>query len=64
MVGQLSELFPKYLEESDNVSVEDWERWYVSRYPDAMKAATDKIYDQVQKFKEAIQLIDYDMVAD
>lgn len=64
VVGQLSELFPEYLKESDDVSVENWERWYVSRYPDAMGTATDKIYDQVQKLKEAIQLIDYDMVAD
>ena len=35
---------------------------YISQYPYAIDDATDKIYAQVENLKEAIQLIDRDMV--
>ena len=62
VVGQLSDLFPEYQEQSENVTVEDWKEWYLERYPNAVENATAKIYTQVQNLKEAIQLIDRDMV--
>ena len=62
VVGQLSDLFPEYQEQSENVTVEDWKEWYLERYPNAIENATAKIYTQVQNLKEAIQLIDRDMV--
>lgn len=62
VVGQLSELFPEYMSEEDDISISTWESWYLSKYPDAMKIATDKIYAQVQNLKKAIQLIDYEMI--
>lgn len=63
-VGQLSELFPDFMRESDNITIEHWHNWYYKRYPDAIPRAAHKIYDQVLNLKEAIQLIDYSMVED
>ena len=61
-VGQMSELFPEYLEQSPAPSIEGWWEWYEDRYPNAIEVAADKIYAQVLNLKEAIQDIDYDMV--
>lgn len=62
VVGQLSELFPEYEEQAIRVSINDWADWYISQYPYAIDDATDKIFAQVENLKEAIQLIDRDMV--
>ena len=62
VVGQLSELFPEYEEQADDVTIDDWAEWYTERYPYAIEDATDKIFTQVQNLKDAIQLIDRDMV--
>lgn len=62
VVGQLSELFPEYEEQARRVSINDWAEWYISQYPRALDDATDKIFAQVENLKEAIQLIDRDMV--
>lgn len=62
VVGQLSELFPEYRSECDNISIDTWNDWYLNRHPDAIQHATDKIFTQVENLKEAIQLIDKDMV--
>lgn len=64
MVGQLSELFPKYQEQAEHISLDSWEDWYYSKHPDAIDKAADRIYAQVENLKSAIQLIDYDMVKD
>ena len=63
-VGQLSDLFPDFLFQTDDVTVHTWEHWYNDRYPNAIPKAAEKIYAQVLNLKEAIQLIDYDMVED
>ena len=62
VVGQLSDLFPEYQNTSDIVSIADWKAWYVERYPNAINNATDKIFEQVENLKKAIQLIDREMV--
>lgn len=62
VVGQLSELFPEYRSECDNVSIDTWRDWYLNRYPDSIQNATSKIFAQVENLKEAIKLIDKDMV--
>lgn len=61
-VGQLSELFPKFLASGEEITIENWRKWYTERYPDAFKKATDKIYAQVQNLRDAISLIDRKMV--
>lgn len=62
VVGQLSELFPEYRSECDNISIDTWRDWYLNRYPDSIQNATNKIFAQVENLKEAIKLIDKDMV--
>ena len=60
--GQLSDLFPEYEAQAENVSIEDWENWYLEKYPDAIENATNKIFTQVENLKQAIQLIDKELV--
>jgi len=62
VVGQMSDLFPEYQRQADNISIEDWENWYLERRPEAINNATDKIYEQIKNLQEAIKLIDRDMV--
>lgn len=62
VVGQMSELFPKFMSSSEDITIENWHNWYVERYPDAFEKASGKIYAQVQNLREAITLIDRDMV--
>ena len=64
VVGQLSDLFPEYEQQSSNISINDWAEWYKEKYPNAIEDATNKIYVQIENLKEAIQLIDYDMIRD
>ncbi len=62
VVGQMSELFPEFVSKSDRISIEYWKRFYKSGHSEAFKEATDKIYAQIEKLREAIQLIDRPMV--
>ena len=62
VVGQLSELFPKYVDSAENITVEEWTQWYLDLYPDAIDDATDKIYEQMENLKKAILLIDRDLI--
>ncbi|HAQ39812.1 MAG TPA: restriction endonuclease, partial [Clostridiales bacterium] len=36
--------------------------WYLKRYPAAVEDATNKIYTQVENLKEAIKLVDKDLI--
>lgn len=62
VVGQMSELFSEYLEETNTVSPESWKEWYLIRHPHAIDAAADKIWGQIENLKNAISLIDREMV--
>lgn len=62
VVGQLSELFPEFLNSTDDISIKKWEEWYSDKYPNAIENATDKIYSQIQNLKNAIHLIDKEMI--
>lgn len=62
VVGQMSDLFPEFMASNEDITIENWRRWYNERYPDALEKATDKIFVQVQNLKDAIPLIDRDMV--
>ena len=62
VVGQMSELFPEFIESGEEITIENWRDWYIERYPDAFDKATDKIYAQVQNLRDAIPLIDREMV--
>lgn len=58
VVGQMSEL----IQECPYNSYEGWKEWYLERYPDAIDNATDKAYEGVINLRNAIKLIDRDMV--
>ena len=62
VVGQMSELFPEFMSHTERISIEYWKRFYVMQHPHAFKEATDKIYAQIENLREAIKLIDRDMV--
>ncbi len=58
VVGQMSEL----IKEFNGKTLEEWESWYLKRYPDAVDEATKKILSMVENFREAIGKIDENMV--
>ena len=62
VVGQLSDLFPQFKKEADEISLESWELWYVRQYPSAIDDATEKIFTQVENLKKAMPLITKEMV--
>ena len=62
VVGQLSDLFPAFQNSTEIVNIQEWQKWYLQKYPNAIDDATEKIYTQVKNLQEAIKLIDKDMV--
>ena len=62
VVGQMSELFPEFMASGKEITIENWYNWYIERHPDALENATDKIYTQIQNLKNAISLIDREMI--
>ena len=62
VVGQMSELFPEFVASGKDITIENWRSWYMEKYPDAFEKATEKIYAQVQNLRNAIPLIDREMV--
>lgn len=62
VVGQLSDLFPEFQNSSTEISLENWSEWYSKLYPDSIEKATEKIFNQVENLKQAIQLIDKNLV--
>lgn len=58
VVGQMSDL----IQEFDGNKYDDWVKWYINKNPNAISDATDKIYEMVEKLKDAILLIDKEMV--
>lgn len=62
IVGQMSELFPEFTKEIEEKSVKEWKNWYIKKKPQALEESSKKIYEHVKKLREAINLIDEDMV--
>lgn len=62
VVGRMSDLFPEFMETSNEKTIASWAKWYQTKYPGAIDTATDKIWNQMLNLKEAIQYIDKDMV--
>lgn len=58
VVGQMSEL----IQEFDGHTLEEWEIWYNERMPNAIDAATEKIYEQFEKQKEAWNQITKELI--
>ena len=62
VIGQMSELFPEFVNSTHHVVIEYWKQFYLMKHPEAFKEATDRIYAQIENLREAIQLIDREMV--
>lgn len=58
VVGQMSDL----IQEFGGKRYDDWVNWYQRKMPYAVDDATEKIYEMIQKLKDAIILIDRDMI--
>lgn len=58
IVGQMSELIQVF----DGKTLNEWIAWYTKMHPDSSDKATDKIFEMVQKLKQAISQIDRGMV--
>jgi hypothetical protein len=51
------------IQEFPGETLEEWERWYLERYPDAIENATERIWHMVGNIKSAIGQIDREMVS-
>ncbi len=58
VVGQMSEL----IKEFTGRTLEEWEEWYLERYPDSIDKATKKILEMIDNFRSVINQIDEDMI--
>lgn len=58
VVGQMSDL----IQEFDGKTLDEWRKFYDEHEPHAIDDATEKIYSQYQKLKEAMNLIDKDLI--
>jgi len=58
VVGQLTDL----IQEFTGRTLEEWERWYLQRYPDAIKTAKEKILAMLENLKDTMNKIDGKMV--
>ena len=62
VVGQMSELFPDFLNTTQQISIENWKSYYTDKHPEAIEEATTKIYAQIELLRKAMELIDKDLV--
>lgn len=62
VVGKMSELFQEFMASNEEITIENWRNWYRKRYPDAFEKAADKIFEQVQNLRNAMRLINREMV--
>ena len=58
VVGQMSDLIQQF----DGETLEDWVEWYTQQQPDAIKNATDKIFDMYKAMREAFDSINREMI--
>lgn len=60
IVGQMSDL----IQEFGNDTMENWESWYLSKYPNAIESATERIFNMVEELKKSIINIDKKLIRD
>jgi hypothetical protein len=58
VVGQMSDL----IQEFNGSSLNEWVEWYNEKHPNAIDNATNKIYDKLIEMKEAVNVIDKELV--
>lgn len=58
VVGQMSEL----IQEFEGKTLQEWEEWYLTKKPDAIKNATEKILKKLKELKNSLDKIDQETV--
>ena len=58
VVGEMSEL----IQEFPDKTLDEWTEWYQKNHPDAIQNATDKIKDNLNKLKHAMNEITEEMI--
>lgn len=58
VVGQMSDLIQAF----DGKTLAEWEQWYLAQYPNAIAEASAKVFQMVERFKEALAQVDKEMV--
>lgn len=58
VVGQMSDL----IQEFTGKTIQDWIEWYNMAQPNAIKNATDRIYQKFIEMKKAMELIDKELI--
>lgn len=58
VVGQLTDL----IQEFQGKTLDEWEQWYLQRYPNAINIAKEKILTMLENFRDAMRKIDENMV--
>ncbi|MGE3062553.1 MAG: MjaI family restriction endonuclease [bacterium] len=58
VVGQLSEL----IQEFTGTTLEEWEKWYLTKQPEALKNSTEKITAMILNLKDAMNKITDEMI--
>ncbi len=58
VVGQLSDL----IQEFNGKTLKEWEIWYLKKHPQAIKNASDKIFEMVENFKNVMDKIDRNLI--
>ena len=53
IVGQMSEL----IQEFGSGSMNEWESWYLNRYPDAIDLATERVFNMVEEWVEELVVV-------
>lgn len=63
-VGNLSEMFKKFKSKNKNGTLDDWEKYYISKQKDTIEVATKKILSYINKLRESLNGIDESVVKD
>ena len=50
------------IDEFRGKTIEDWESWYLSKEPNAIKNATKKILGMIENYKSVLSIIDEEMI--
>jgi ribosomal protein S19 len=58
VVGQLSEL----IQEFSGRTIEEWQEWYLNKYPDAISKATEKVSNMIELLRDAMDHVDEEMI--
>ncbi|MFQ5605152.1 MAG: MjaI family restriction endonuclease [bacterium] len=58
VVGQMSELIQQF----SGQSIEEWEKWYLEKHPEAIQKATEKIRKMIKNLQSAMEQIDEQMI--